>query len=841
MMDSDRRMRFSIVAITFWIAGGAAQAVDIHWVTVGNPGNFGGPETYGRVFGSVAYAYEIGRFEVTNGQYAEFLNSKDPAGTNSLSLYHASMASDANGGILLNASAALGAKFETKPGYQSHPVNFVSWFDAARFANWLNNGQGDADTETGAYTLEGGLATPTNAKTVTRNSGALIALPSEDEWYKAAYFDPDKGGQPGYWTYPTKSDAPPTSSFPTAVPNSANIIGNGFALTPGQGSSGSDIVAGVDYLTDVGAYSASVSAMGTFDQAGSLWEWNESIMNMPGGSAGVRGNMGGSFYNSANLTTNLGWAASNAYVQEAGLGFRLIRLQPLVGDFNGDGVVDSLDLTDPEMGWKARFGVDLDGEDFLAWQRNCSPAPAASTAEANTVPEPQSWSLAIVPALLLGGRRGWRRFTAAMHRALIGGIRTSIAWATATIGILAAAPASGVTIDWTPVGDVGNYDGPVTLNGNTYGGVDYFYSIGKYEVTNNQYVEFLNAKDPLGVNPFDLYNANMTSHATGGILFNASGEPGAKYSAKATSGNHPVNYVSWFDSLRFINWLNNGQGNADTETGAYTLLGGTPTPSNARTIERNPGAVIALPSEDEWYKAAYYDPKKSGGPGYWLYPTQSDQTPLSAPPSATPNSANIRGDGFALTPGEGTGGTDIKPTVDYLTDVGAYTGSPSYYGTFDQAGNVIEWHEQYLMPWSTSPAGVRGVRGAAFHNEESFANSMGGAASTASVQSVGQGFRVVNLAAITLPGDFNGDGFVDGADLTDPTLGWAARFGIDLDGQAFLTWQRSYQLAPPAAAAVVGAVVPEPSGLPLVSIIVAGGTALLRPFARASRVNRTTA
>ena len=85
------------------------------------------------------------------------------------------------------------------------------------------------------------------------------------------------------------------------------------------------------------------------------------------------------------------------------------------------------------------------------------------------------------------------------------------------------------------------------------------------------------------------------------------------YTAKPNMGDKPVNFVSWYDAIRFANWLNNGQGDGDTETGAYTLLGGTPTPSNGSSITRNPGATWFLPSEDEWYKAAYYQPAAQGG------------------------------------------------------------------------------------------------------------------------------------------------------------------------------------------------------------------------------------
>jgi hypothetical protein len=90
----------------------------------------------------------------------------------------------------------------------------------------------------------------------------------------------------------------------------------------------------------------------------------------------------------------------------------------------------------------------------------------------------------------------------------------------------------------------------------------------------------------------------------GGIA--RSGSPGS-YTYSATPGrqNKPVNFITPFDAMRFVNWLHNGQGSGSTETGAYTLLGGTPTPSND-LVERNPGATVFLTSDAEWYKAAYY-------------------------------------------------------------------------------------------------------------------------------------------------------------------------------------------------------------------------------------------
>jgi sulfatase modifying factor 1 len=142
--------------------------------------------------------------------------------------------------------------------------------------------------------------------------------------------------------------------------------------------------------------------------------------------------------------------------------------------------------------------------------------------------------------------------------------------------------AGAVTIAWSPVGDPGNANDPFTLG--LYGSVGYSYNIGTYDVTNNQYVEFLNAKDPTGANVLGLYSAGsvigMSNATFGGINYNAGAADGSKYSVISGNGNHPVNYVTWYDTLRFANWLNNGQGNGDTESGAYTLWG------HAHALER---------------------------------------------------------------------------------------------------------------------------------------------------------------------------------------------------------------------------------------------------------------
>ena len=112
-----------------------------------------------------------------------------------------------------------------------------------------------------------------------------------------------------------------------------------------------------------------------------------------------------------------------------------------------------------------------------------------------------------------------------------------------------------------------------------------------------------------------------------------------------------------------------------------------------RGLERrlgNGGSKWFIPTENEWYKAAYYD---SVAEHYWNYATGTNSRPTSAPPGGTPNTANYHDSsaGFAVT-----GSTNYDPNQNYLTDVGAYTASPSPYGTFDQSGLVSEWNEAII-------------------------------------------------------------------------------------------------------------------------------------------------
>jgi formylglycine-generating enzyme required for sulfatase activity len=290
-----------------------------------------------------------------------------------------------------------------------------------------------------------------------------------------------------------------------------------------------------------------------------------------------------------------------------------------------------------------------------------------------------------------------------------------------------------VVFDWASVGNPGNGMDRLYVENNPtnlrFGTVNYCFLMSPSEVTNDQYVEFLNAADSEGTNLYTLYNVSMSADARGGILFDAGAGSGSKYASKVNMGNKPVNFVSFIDAMRFVNWLEHGQptDGSGTEDGVYKV--GDPTkPGEVGEKEtRALGASHFIPNENEWYKAAYYDPRSAdeGGPPlddapmgqenrYWLYPTRSDTVPAAATADSVGDVAN---------PGIGVAnyglGADWNGQDGHVTTVGsAGAESASYYGTFDQGGNVWEWNEAV-------PGVTRGLRGGSWLN-----SSAGLAAST---------------------------------------------------------------------------------------------------------------
>ena len=315
----------------------------------------------------------------------------------------------------------------------------------------------------------------------------------------------------------------------------------------------------------------------------------------------------------------------------------------------------------------------------------------------------------------------------------------------AALACLLAAPAGAdqITYDMVTVGNPGNAN---DTGGTNNGAVNYSYQIGKYDVTIGQYTAFLNAADPNGTNPNDIYNASMEFNLNiAGISYTSGASAGAKYSVINNGGdssNRPITHVSWFDAARFANWMTNGQGSGSTEDGAYTLNGAT----TGNAVAVNPGAAFRLPTNDEWYKAAYYSPNYGGVgvPGYFDYATQSDTAPGNTIGS-TANQANyFTGAGFSVTQSG-----DDDSNQNYLTDVGAFSGSGSFYGTFDQSGNVFQWND---LDGLASSGSSRGLRGGSWDDNDPFYLSSSGSISDApSNERDYVGFRLASPVAVPEP------------------------------------------------------------------------------------------
>jgi formylglycine-generating enzyme len=300
-------IRVLTVALTIGPAGLYADVFNmpsgqssLDFVTVGDPGNAGNAGV-----GAVSYVYQIGKYDVTAAQYAQFLNAV--AATDKYGLYNSFMANVTTSfnlvgdGIVQSGSPGNYA-YSVISGRENFPINWVSWGDAARFANWLQNGQpsgaqGPGTTETGVYTLNG--ATSQSAlMTINRNAGASYFIPSLNEWYKAAYY---KGGgiNAGYWSYATRSNTVPSNVLSATGTNNANYNTTGNFLTPNYTDP-------VNLLTSVGAFASSPGPYGTYDQAGDMRNWNET--NNGGLYRGVSGfsfdGPVGNAYETANIAAN---------------------------------------------------------------------------------------------------------------------------------------------------------------------------------------------------------------------------------------------------------------------------------------------------------------------------------------------------------------------------------------------------------------------------------------------------------------------------------------------------------------------------------------------------------
>lgn len=311
---------------------------------------------------------------------------------------------------------------------------------------------------------------------------------------------------------------------------------------------------------------------------------------------------------------------------------------------------------------------------------------------------------------LAGGWSTVRRLTAATSLAL------------AAMGC-ASSTALAVSLDMATVGDPGN-----AADTTGYGRVNYEYEIGRTHVTIAQYCEFLNAVAK--TDTYGLFSEDVNWAPISGI--SRSGSPGTyTYTPTApvgpsypgiTAGNRPITKANWFSAARFANWMSNGQPTGSqvagtTERGAYTLDGitsGSQVPRNA--INPNTGAVptFVIPTENEWYKAAYYKGGSTNA-GYWNYATRSDTLPGNDLSTSGSNVANYyywtdnppapanTHLGFTINPGDYP---DFA--LNHLTAVGMFAGTTTAYGVYDMNGNAFSWLETPVDPLAVGVTYVRG-------------------------------------------------------------------------------------------------------------------------------------
>ena len=286
------------------------------------------------------------------------------------------------------------------------------------------------------------------------------------------------------------------------------------------------------------------------------------------------------------------------------------------------------------------------------------------------------------------------------------------------------------------------------------GGVKYKYGIGELEVTVAQWVAFLNTVDPLGRNRYDLWSENESGEEWprfGQIDYTEAAVSGRHYSLAAPEwGDKPYGFANFLRAARFANSLDNGKVlsrqrgsvagfptvtyrvrlSRNTETGMYDM--------EKRAPVRTSASGFVIPSQNEWIKAAYYDPSGGGTYSYWEYPTNpgafsEENTERPAEATLNPRTGDVTNGGSGPVAIYHEPGAEPAPAwcpsnqtkaactitnplhlppkaykkgfVGSLGTVGQ-AGTRSPWGTLDQGGNAVEWTDTITKP----PFGAKGHR-----------------------------------------------------------------------------------------------------------------------------------
>lgn len=259
-----------------------ADDLGFDWVTIGDPGNRAA--SYDEAFlnegrGSVGYEYRLTRTEVTVAQHLAFLQAIEP--------FVGSWDDDVTDsqewlGHRIGIYPHNGAVFAA-PGWENTGTT-MSFYTAARFCNWLHNGQVNEAWafESGAYDISTFRQVDADGQPIdqlTHSEGARYWIPNLDEWIKGMYWDPTKDGEGGYWQYQHMSDEPPVPGLP-GEPGAQTSAGP----FPENGPK-------AYYPIDVGSYPDAASYFGLLDGSGGVRELMEADPGLPvlraGGSSRV--------------------------------------------------------------------------------------------------------------------------------------------------------------------------------------------------------------------------------------------------------------------------------------------------------------------------------------------------------------------------------------------------------------------------------------------------------------------------------------------------------------------------------------------------------------------------
>jgi formylglycine-generating enzyme required for sulfatase activity len=242
-----------VMAISNFASAETIRGIDMDFVSIGNAGNVADPPGYGAVNSN----YRIGKYEVTANQWQ-----------------------------IINTAAGIG---DSGTWSNNQPVASISWYDAARFCNYLTSG----NKNFGAYLLGTNGSITVDRTAAISTYGTVYVIPTEDEWYKAAYFKPDDSG------YSMYANGTNTALIAGLDSNYDNAIG-----TPWNVGNGTQ------------------EQNGTFDMMGNVWEWNETIcVNWSGSGRGLRGSAFNDY--GGNIPSGYGSYMGSPSIEYGDLGFRV--------------------------------------------------------------------------------------------------------------------------------------------------------------------------------------------------------------------------------------------------------------------------------------------------------------------------------------------------------------------------------------------------------------------------------------------------------------------------------------------------------------------------------------